>query len=92
MCAHINLTQVAGTLWYTPLTNMPLTKLEEQVFALEELVRRLMNVRCANGNQQEAHQITQLWNNYLEVCNSIELHYKNKPTAMCASAHTNFYN
>jgi hypothetical protein len=55
---------------------MPLTKLEEHVFALEELVRRLMSIRIANGNQQEAHQINLVWDDYLEVCNSIELHYK----------------
>lgn len=63
-------------MWYTGSTNMPLTKLEEQVFALEELVRRLMNIRTANGSPQEAHQISKLWDDYLEVCNSIELHYK----------------
>jgi hypothetical protein len=57
---------------------MPLTKLEEQVFALEELVRRLMNIRSANSSPQEAHQISQLWDHYLKVCGSIELHYKAK--------------
>jgi hypothetical protein len=60
------------------MTNMPLTKLEEQVFALEELVRRLMNIRSANSSPQEAHQISELWDHYLEVCSRIELHYKAK--------------
>jgi hypothetical protein len=57
---------------------MPLTKLEEQVFALEELVRRLMNIRSANSSPQEAHQIGELWNDYLKVCDSIDQHYKPK--------------
>jgi len=61
-----------------PLTNMPLTKLEEQVFALEELVRRLMNIRSANSSPQEARQIGELWNDYLKVCDSIDQHYKPK--------------
>jgi hypothetical protein len=57
---------------------MPLTKLEEQVFALEELVRRLMIIRSANSSPQEAHQIDELWNDYLKVCDSIDQHYKPK--------------
>ena len=75
MYAATNNAQAAVTLWYTPMTNMPLTKLEEQVFALEELVRRLMNIRNANSSPQESYQISELWGHYLEVCNSIELHY-----------------
>ena len=78
MCAHINSTKLVVTLWYMPLTNMPLTKLEEQVFALEELVRRLMIIRSANSSPQEAHQIDELWNDYLKVCDSIDQHYKPK--------------
>jgi len=52
------------------------TKLEEQLFALEELVKRLMNIRIAHSSPQEAHQIKNLWTNYLEVCQGIELDYK----------------
>lgn len=55
---------------------MPLTKIEEQVFALEELVRRLMNIRSANSSPQEAYQISELWDHYLKVYNSIEQQYK----------------
>ena len=76
MCAAIKNAQAAGTLWYMPLTNMPLTKLEEQVFALEELVRRLMNIRSANSSPQEAHQISELWGHYLKVYSDIDQHYK----------------
>ena len=61
-----------------PMTSMPLTKLEEQVIALEELVRRLMNIRSANSSPQEAYEISKLWDHYLKVCGSIELHYKAK--------------
>ena len=61
-----------------PMTNMPLTKLEEQVFALEELVRRLMNIRSANSSPQESRQIDELWAHYLKVCDSIDQHYKPK--------------
>jgi hypothetical protein len=57
---------------------MPLTKLEEQVFALEELVRRLMIIRSANSSPQESRQIDELWNDYLKVCDSIDQHYKPK--------------
>jgi hypothetical protein len=60
------------------MTNMPLTKLEEQVFALEELVRRLMIIRSVNSSTQESRQIDELWNDYLKVCDSIEQHYKPK--------------
>jgi hypothetical protein len=57
---------------------MPLTKLEEQVFALEELVRRLMIIRSANSSPQESRQIDELWNDYLKVYDSIDQHYKPK--------------
>lgn len=76
MCAHIKQTPVAVTTWYMPLTDMPLTKLEEQVFALEELVRRLMNIRIVSSSQQEAQQINELWTHYLKVSESINQHYK----------------
>ena len=78
MCAAIKNAQAVVTLWYTPLTNMPLTKLEEQVFALEELVRRLMIIRSANSSPQESRQIDELWNDYLKVYDSIDQHYKPK--------------
>ena len=61
---------------------MPLTKLEEQVFALEELVRRLMIIRSANSSPQESHQIDELWADYLKVCDSIDQHYKPKQWAI----------
>jgi hypothetical protein len=57
---------------------MPLTKLEEQVFALEELVRRLMIIRSVNSSPQESRQIDELWNDYLKVYDSIDQHYKPK--------------
>ena len=55
---------------------MPLTKIEEQVFALEELVRRLVGIRTVHSSPHEAQQLYDLWNDYLKVYNSIELHYK----------------
>ena len=58
------------------LTNMLLTKIEEQMFALEELVRRLMNIRSANSSPKEAQEISELWDRYREVYNGIELQYK----------------
>ena len=61
---------------------MPLTKLEEQVFALEELVRRLMIIRSANSSPQESRQIDELWNDYLKVYDSIDQHYKPKQWAI----------
>ena len=60
------------TLWYTHLTNLENSKLEAQVAALEELVRRTLIIQTAYANPHQAKVIHETWQEYVNVAKSIE--------------------
>ena len=59
-------------LWYMHLTNLQESKIQAQLAALEELVRRALIIQTAYSNSHEAQAIQQIWAEYTTVIKSIE--------------------